>query len=503
MLFAALLSFAYFSTTLALDPIVTKGNKFFNGKTGNQFFFKGVCYQPRGNPSSKDEISDPLADSSACKRDIEYLKDLGINTIRVYEVDPTKNHDDCMKLLEQNNIYVALDLPVPKYSINRADPSYTLDILNHYKQNVDAFIKYTNIAVFFAGNEINNNVTNTNANPFVKAALRDIKAYLKAKGSKIPVGYANNDDTKTRQNIQKYFNCGKDEERADFYAINVYAWCNSPSFQKSGYAELAKELQGYSLPIFFSEFGCNTVRPRQFVDEVNAMWGPDMNEIFSGGLMYEYSEEDNNYGIVKINSGSAQKMDPEFDNLKKAYAGVSDPSLKMDSYSANGSADSCPSGGDDWKASSNLPTTPSEKACSCMTSKLSCVLSKGFDLTDGTKVSTLFNYVCSNGADCAKYIGADGEKGVYGPFSGCSLEQKLSWGLDAAYKAAGSNSDACTANGNGMTQSAASGSIDDCASIKADITEGGSKNSSASYSQVSLNLSILLSITFFALNTSY
>ncbi|KAJ1867114.1 hypothetical protein LPJ57_005908, partial [Coemansia sp. RSA 486] len=31
----------------AIDPIVIKGSKFFNEKTGDQFFFKGVAYQPR------------------------------------------------------------------------------------------------------------------------------------------------------------------------------------------------------------------------------------------------------------------------------------------------------------------------------------------------------------------------------------------------------------------------------------------------------------------------
>ncbi|KAJ2014197.1 1 3-beta-glucanosyltransferase gel4, partial [Coemansia sp. S85] len=58
----------------ALDPIVIKGSKFFNEKTGEQFFFKGMAYQPRAG--FKGETMDPLADTVGCKRDIEVFKDL-------------------------------------------------------------------------------------------------------------------------------------------------------------------------------------------------------------------------------------------------------------------------------------------------------------------------------------------------------------------------------------------------------------------------------------------
>ena len=42
---------------------------------------------------------DPLADATACQRDIPNLKTLGINAIRTYSIDPAQNHDDCMSML--------------------------------------------------------------------------------------------------------------------------------------------------------------------------------------------------------------------------------------------------------------------------------------------------------------------------------------------------------------------------------------------------------------------
>ncbi|KAI0244508.1 1 3-beta-glucanosyltransferase gel4 [Massospora cicadina] len=461
--FLLLLASAY-----ALSPLVIKGNKFFQKDTGKQFFFKGICYQPRGHAAkSNATFNDPLKDTAACKRDVAMFKELGVNTVRVYEVDPAADHDGCMDLLEGAGIYLALDLPAPNFSINRNEPSYDLDILNHYKANVDAFIKYKNIAVFFAGNEINNDKTNTDANPFVKAGLRDIKAYIKAKGSSIPVGYANNDDRATRTNIMNYFNCGEDNERADFYAINVYAWCNADSIKASGYADLVKELKGYTIPAFFSEFGCNTVTPREFVKEVAAMFGPDMNEVFSGGLMYEYSEEDNKYGVVTISEGSANPKESEFENLKKAYGGVSPPDTGLNEF------------------------TPANSGAS----KLECVADSEGD-SKSEDVGKQFKYLCGNGAECAKYISVNGTTGEYGPFSGCLPEQKLSWALNAVYLKSGKNADACKKSA--KLQRAESGDIDECAKIKTDISEGGG-SSGASHSQAALHLTLLIVLSAFTL----
>jgi hypothetical protein len=47
------------------------------------------------------------------------------------------------------------------------------------------------------------------------------------------------------------------------------------------------------------------------------MMGKEMSSVYSGGLMYEYSLEDNDYGIVKIN-GNTVKPEKEFDLFKSA-----------------------------------------------------------------------------------------------------------------------------------------------------------------------------------------
>ena len=103
-------------TSTTLPTVTTKGNAFFAGE--DRFYIRGVDYQPGGS----SDVTDPLADYDTCSRDIPVFKDLGLNTIRVYTVDNTANHDECMNALAEAGIYLALDVNTPKYSLNRDSP---------------------------------------------------------------------------------------------------------------------------------------------------------------------------------------------------------------------------------------------------------------------------------------------------------------------------------------------------------------------------------------------
>ena len=156
--------------------------------------------------------------------------------------------------------------------------------------------KYTNTLGFFAGNEVSNQKNNTYASAFVKAAVRDTKAYIKTKDYRpIGVGYATNDDADIREDLANFFDCGKTEESIDFWGYNIYSWCGESSFTKSGFDVRTKEFKDYNVPVFFAEYGCNTPRPRLFT-EVGALYGDEMNDVWSGGIVYMYFEEENEYG---------------------------------------------------------------------------------------------------------------------------------------------------------------------------------------------------------------
>lgn len=63
-------------------------------------------------------------------------------------------------------------------SIDRASPSWSTNLLDLYINTIDAFAKYDNVLAYNVGNEvvIASNVTDVAA--YIKAAARDVKAYL-------------------------------------------------------------------------------------------------------------------------------------------------------------------------------------------------------------------------------------------------------------------------------------------------------------------------------------
>lgn len=340
-------------------PIEVKGNAFFNSATGDRFYIRGVDYQPGGSSN----LTDPLADKSICSRDIPVFQDLGINTIRVYTVDNSVDHSDCMKMLQDAGIYLILDVNTPGSSISRHDPacSYNADYLQNVFATVDAFAEYDNVLGFFAGNEVINMPNNTNTATYVKAVVRDMKKYIKArKYRQIPVGYSAADIVSNRQLAAEYFNCGNDSDaRIDMFGVNDYSWCGDSSFVVSGYKTKMDLYKGYSVPIFLSEFGCNEVPGARPFTEIAAIYSNQMSSVFSGGLVYEYSNETNAYGLVQIDSDTQVTKLQDFENLKNEYA--SNPNPQGDGgYSESNQYSTCPDFEKDvWEANNTLPEMPS------------------------------------------------------------------------------------------------------------------------------------------------
>lgn len=216
-----------------------------------------------------------------------------------------------MKILTNAGIYVISDLSEPAVSINRDTPEWNEAIYARYTQVIDALANYTNTIGFFAGNEVSNAPNNTAASSFVKAAVRDMKAYIVSqKYRAMGIGYASDDDD-TRVELADYFNCGTPAESIDFWGYNIYSWCGKSSYSASSYEARTQEFSSYNVPAFFAEYGCNTVNgqvvPRPF-DEVGALFGSNMTPVWSGGIVYMYFQEANEFGKLCA-SYSCRKAD--------------------------------------------------------------------------------------------------------------------------------------------------------------------------------------------------
>lgn len=343
--------------------VSVKGNAFYKAD-GSRFYIRGVDFQPGGSSGGEgsDGVQDPLAKLDNCRKNIKYFQQLGINTVRVYTVDNSANHDECMKELSDAGIYLALDVNSPKYSLNSANvkPSYNEVYLQNIFATIDQFSKYDNTLLFFGGNEVINAPNTTVTAPYIKAVIRDMKNYIKARNYRsIPVGYSAADVEETRYQTAAFLNCGNDASaRTDFFAFNDYSYCNS-DFVTSGWAAKVKQYANYSVPLFLSEYGCVAHTPRTF-PEVKDLYSTKMTGSYSGGLVYQWTKDggDPKYGLVD-DSGSDIKTLTDYDNLMKQFKSTPAPTGDGGATTSN-KISQCPSQSDDFDfdASKGLPIMP-------------------------------------------------------------------------------------------------------------------------------------------------
>ncbi|RAL64570.1 hypothetical protein DID88_001605 [Monilinia fructigena] len=421
---AALTGALFASSAAAADlpPIVIKGSHFFY-ENGTEFFIRGVAYQQdvNANSSSSATYTDPLADEAGCKRDIPLLQELGTNTIRVYAI----------------NAFICLT-PHPRST--ETTQNGTLISSPLMLPLLMPWLTTQTFSVFFAGNEVSNDVNNTNASAFVKAAVRDTKAYIKTKNyRKIGVGYATNDDAAIRIPLAHYFNCGDADDAIDFWGYNIYSWCGDSSFTKSGYDQRTLEFANYS---------------------VGAIYGDKMTNVWSGGIVYMYFQEANDYGLVSVSGDTVSKL-PDFTALSKQLATVTPSFTNSASYTpTNTVAQACPATGTAWAASSNLPPIANAELCECMVKSLSCVADSGIS---GDSSAELFDYVCGLDSKACDGIGKNATTGVYGAYSMCTGSQQLSFVFDQYYQNQNKASTACDFNGSAKLQSGSKSST--CSSL--------------------------------------
>ena len=108
-----------------------------------------------------------------------------------------------------------------------------------------------------------------------------------------------------------------------------------------------------------SEYGCN-LKTRKF-EEVKSLYSTEMTGVYSGGLVYEYSEEGTKFGLVTI-SGDSVTEGADFATLKSALAGTPSPSGDG-GYRSSGSASECPTESKTWNvtiSADQLPKFPSD-----------------------------------------------------------------------------------------------------------------------------------------------
>nr|AIG55987.1 secreted protein [Achlya hypogyna] len=375
------------------NPIVIKGQRMFEYETGKPFQVKGVDYYPRPNTGTLDVNNLDLFsddDEAIWSPHIAEFQALGINTIRLYAIDPSKSHDKFMCALSAAGIYVLVDLGASceGCSITK-DPypaCYPSALKTRGQQIITAFAKYNNVLGFSAGNEVNHVVSDPTVNgPCQKKFIKDMRAFINSCSANmrpIPVGVVLADTNRSPNAL--YYNCRTDAsdklENAEWYGINVYLQCDPKATTGTvgaSYAQLHSDFQSYKLagPTMLTEFGClNKAFPTVDGYDAQRPWASwllskDFADVFTGGFAFEFSTENANskadapypftsYGAQNYGLGyfSPEKCDhastpckynrmPNFESLATQYKAAKTALPSMDEYSALVTTPpSCPSG---------------------------------------------------------------------------------------------------------------------------------------------------------------
>ncbi|KAH8780248.1 glycolipid anchored surface protein [Diaporthe sp. PMI_573] len=313
--------------TGSIRPVTIDSRYFWTG--GKRFLVKGIVYQDlRRNKVSR---SDPLADDGIedLRRDLEAFKELGLNTLHVFHIDPTKIHDAVMKLLEDAGIYVLVGLHRQDDTIGITQSRAAGTLLLHGRLH-GSLPEHLGVLV---ANEVINDHASTAAASVIRAVTRDVKRYMAlareaSEQRVLPVGYSAADVRMFTRSTFDYLTAGSRDESIDFYCFCNYSWAGrNSSMQISGYNQLVHLFSDTDIPVFFSEYGANTARPRVF-HETTAIYSSEMTHVFSGGCVYQFYQGPNGYGIVELTQNPEGAMllrkSSEFKTLKKRLLGCNE-----------------------------------------------------------------------------------------------------------------------------------------------------------------------------------
>ena len=310
------------------------------------------------------------------------MSTIGTNSIRVYHVSPYADHSGCMSVFASLGIYVWLDLDTFNTTIEQDSPAWTAPQFYAFTQVLDAFIDFDNLAGFWIGNEVIDTAAGSPAAPYIKAAVADIKSYISLKNYRaIPIGYSAADIASLRPALQNYLACSSTPtENIDFFGLNSYEWCGDSSYTVSGYADLEAMSANYSIPIFFSETGCNVVEPRTFADQ-GAIFGPNMSVTWSGAIVYEWVQAANDYGLVSYPDGGVtgdpEPIQPDFSNLAGQWKTLSPSGVVEAQYTPSLGPPACPEATGGWLVDGDvaLPTLGEAVVSAVAASSFSVVVS--------------------------------------------------------------------------------------------------------------------------------
>ena len=132
--------------------------------------------------------------------------------------------------------------------------------------------------------------------------------------------------------------------------------------------------------------------------------------------------------MVTISSdGSTVTTSSDFTALQAQYSAVSFINSPAQSGAPAATYPACPATSTAFNASTTLPPTPNDAACSCLENNLSCQftpLTTNYSVIVGELLDEACSFLGQAGGSCNDIAG-DGSTGIYGRISGCDPSTSL------------------------------------------------------------------------------
>jgi hypothetical protein len=273
-----------------------QGSHFFYPTNGSQFFIRGIDYYDSGGAKVRNTVViDSLAERARCVRDIPYLLRLGINTIYVTSIDLKADHSPCMKLFQDAGIQVLVAINGKNSGLGfwagngQKDAGWNYQTFEAYLRAIDVFQGYPNVLGFMLMVQ-DSFIEGAQSLPIFKGTIKAAKEYMSSKKyRKIPIGISSRQTQ--RSLVAQYMNCGDLTSSIDFLALEISiqgkSQCqNSTSRLEDG---LVESYRDYTIPTFFF-YGCPANQTTDF-EEVKSIYNSSTTEVFSGGIVYEWMED--------------------------------------------------------------------------------------------------------------------------------------------------------------------------------------------------------------------
>jgi hypothetical protein len=286
-----------------------RGKFFFSGP--DKVFLRGVTY----GPFAPDGSGSQFPDAAAVIRDLDLMRELGANTLRVFTVPPRWLLD----LAAARGLRLLVGIPWTEHVCFLDSPAVTVEIRRAVGDAVERCRDHPAVAGYLVGNEIPPDIVRWYGARRVSRFLRELVELVRSIDPGSLVGYANFPSTEYLET-----------DFTDFLAFNVYLH-REPDLRR--YLYRLHTLAG-DRPLVLTEFGMDSLREGREGQAAALSWqvrtALDMgaagtcvfsftDEWFTGGRHVE----DWAFGLVD----RERRKKPAFHAVRRWYAAEGPPAL--------------------------------------------------------------------------------------------------------------------------------------------------------------------------------